>query len=152
MTAVRRYECPDTKFEGLSQRFMDIRKRVYDVPTLGKKAILICVPTTSGTGSEVTPFAVITDEVTGMKYPLADVRRSTPFFFMRQNIFLTRFVLRQYALTPSMAVIDPQLVMRMPKRLTAYGGIECVCVPRAPGTSTRAQPHRFTLHPSCFLC
>ena len=66
------YEQPDTKFEGLSQRFMDIRKRVYDVPTLGVKAMMIAIPTTSGTGSEVTPFSVITDEATGMKYPLAD--------------------------------------------------------------------------------
>jgi acetaldehyde dehydrogenase/alcohol dehydrogenase len=82
---------------------MDIRKRVYDVPELGKKAIMIAVPTTSGTGSEVTPFSVITDETTGMKYPLAD-----------------------YALTPSMAIIDPQLVLKMPKRLTAYGGIDAV--------------------------
>ena len=97
------YEQPDTKFEGLSQRFMDIRKRVYDVPTLGAKAMMIAIPTTSGTGSEVTPFSVITDESTGMKYPLAD-----------------------YALTPSMAIIDPFLVTRMPKRLTAYGGIDAV--------------------------
>ena len=97
------YEQPDTKFEGLSQRFMDIRKRVYDVPTLGEKAMMIAIPTTSGTGSEVTPFSVITDESTGMKYPLAD-----------------------YALTPTMAIIDPFLVTRMPKRLTAYGGIDAV--------------------------
>ncbi|EFN53515.1 hypothetical protein CHLNCDRAFT_58567 [Chlorella variabilis] len=66
------YEVPDIKFESLAIRFMDIRKRVYEVPELGKKAQLICVPTTSGTGSEVTPFAVVTDESTGMKYPLAD--------------------------------------------------------------------------------
>lgn len=97
------YEVPDTKFEGLSQRFMDIRKRVYDVGELGKKAIMIAVPTTSGTGSEVSPFAVITDEATGEKYPLAD-----------------------YGLTPTMAIVDPQLVMRMPRRLTAYGGIDAV--------------------------
>ncbi len=97
------YEHPETKFEGLSQRFMDIRKRVYDVPTLGSKAMMIAVPTTSGTGSEVTPFSVITDETTGLKYPLAD-----------------------YALTPNMAIVDPQLVLKMPKKLTAYGGIDAV--------------------------
>ena len=97
------YENPDTKFEGLSMRFMDIRKRVYDIPELGKKAYFIAIPTTSGTGSEVTPFSVITDETTGQKYPLAD-----------------------YALTPMMAIVDPQLVLRMPKRLTAYGGIDAV--------------------------
>ncbi len=97
------YESPDTQFEGLSQRFMDIRKRVYDLPELGKKAMMVAIPTTSGTGSEVTPFSVITDETSGSKYPLAD-----------------------YALTPSMAIVDPQLVLRMPKRLTAYGGIDAV--------------------------
>jgi acetaldehyde dehydrogenase/alcohol dehydrogenase len=97
------YEEPDTQFEGLSQRFLDIRKRVYDLPTLGTKAIMIAVPTTSGTGSEVTPFSVITDESSGAKYPLAD-----------------------YALTPTVAIIDPNLVLRMPKRLTAYGGIDAV--------------------------
>ena len=76
---------------------------MYDVPTLGEKAMMIAIPTTSGTGSEVTPFSVITDETTGQKYPLAD-----------------------YALTPSMAIVDPFLVMKMPKRLTAYGGIDAV--------------------------
>ena len=76
---------------------------MYDVPTLGVKAMMIAIPTTSGTGSEVTPFSVITDETTGQKYPLAD-----------------------YALTPSMAIVDPFLVMKMPKRLTAYGGIDAV--------------------------
>jgi acetaldehyde dehydrogenase / alcohol dehydrogenase len=97
------YEQPNTVFEGLSQRFLDIRKRVYDLPELGKKAIMIAIPTTSGTGSEVTPFSVITDESNGSKYPLAD-----------------------YALTPTMAIVDPNLTLRMPKRLTAYGGIDAV--------------------------
>lgn len=97
------YEQPDVQFEGIATRFMDIRKRVYELPALGKKAELIAVPTTSGTGSEVTPFAVVTDDRTGIKYPLAD-----------------------YALTPSVAIIDPELVMRMPKRLTAYGGIDAL--------------------------
>ncbi|KAI7843832.1 hypothetical protein COHA_002730 [Chlorella ohadii] len=97
------YEVPDIQFEKLAVRFMDIRKRVYDVPELGKKAQLVCVPTTSGTGSEVTPFAVVTDERTGIKYPLAD-----------------------YALTPNMAIVDPQLVLNMPKSLTAFGGIDAL--------------------------
>ena len=78
-------------------------KRVYALPTLGHKAILVAIPTTSGTGSEVTPFAVVTDDKTGIKYPLAD-----------------------YALTPNMAIVDPELVMHMPKKLTAYGGIDAL--------------------------
>jgi acetaldehyde dehydrogenase/alcohol dehydrogenase len=65
------YECPETRFDGLAMRFMDIRKRVYEVPELGKKATMVCIPTTSGTGSEVTPFSVVTDERHGEKYPLA---------------------------------------------------------------------------------
>lgn len=97
------YESPETSFEGLAMRFMDIRKRVYDLPELGKKAYFVAIPTTSGTGSEVTPFSVITDNSSGVKYPLAD-----------------------YSLTPHMAIVDPQLVMKMPKRLTAYGGIDAV--------------------------
>jgi acetaldehyde dehydrogenase/alcohol dehydrogenase len=97
------YEQPDTEFEGLATRFMDIRKRVYEVQPLGQKALMVCIPTTSGTGSEVTPFAVVTDQRTGVKYPLAD-----------------------YALTPNMAIIDPDLVMRMPKQLTAYGGLDAL--------------------------
>lgn len=95
------YEHPEVKFEGLALRFMDIRKRIYTFPTLGKKADLVCIPTTSGTGSEVTPFAVVTDEATGVKYPVAD-----------------------YELTPSMAIIDPELVLSMPKGLTSYSGID----------------------------
>lgn len=97
------YECPEIDFKGLAVRFMDIRKRVYEVPELGKKALFVCVPTTSGTGSEVTPFAVVTDEATGIKYPLAD-----------------------YALTPHMAIVDPQLVVNMPRSLTAFGGIDAL--------------------------
>lgn len=97
------YESPDIQFEGLAMRFMDIRKRVYQLPELGKKTDLVCIPTTSGTGSEVTPFSVVTDDKTGNKYPLAD-----------------------YALTPSMAIIDPHLVMNMPKSLTAFGGIDAL--------------------------
>jgi acetaldehyde dehydrogenase / alcohol dehydrogenase len=97
------YEHPETEFDGLAMRFMDIRKRIYELPALGNKAILVAIPTTSGTGSEVTPFAVVTDDRTGIKYPLAD-----------------------YALTPNMAIIDPELVMNMPKSLTAYGGIDAL--------------------------
>ncbi|HAZ47118.1 MAG TPA: bifunctional acetaldehyde-CoA/alcohol dehydrogenase [Cyanobacteria bacterium UBA11371] len=97
------YEHPEIEFEGLAMRFMDIRKRVYELPPLGDKAILVAIPTTSGTGSEVTPFAVVTDRRTDIKYPLAD-----------------------YALTPTMAIVDPELVLNMPKKLTAYGGIDAL--------------------------
>lgn len=97
------YEHPEIEFDGLAMRFMDIRKRVYELPPLGEKAILIAVPTTSGTGSEVTPFAVVTDRRTNIKYPLAD-----------------------YALTPTMAIVDPALVLNLPKKLTAYGGIDAL--------------------------
>ncbi len=97
------YEHPEIEFEGLAMRFMDIRKRVYELPPLGVKAIMVSIPTTSGTGSEVTPFAVVTDEKTGIKYPLAD-----------------------YALTPNMAIVDPSLTLNIPKRLTAYGGIDAI--------------------------
>ena len=95
------YEHPEVKFEGLALRFMDIRKRVYAFPNMGKKAQLVCIPTTSGTGSEVTPFAIITDEKTGMKWAIAD-----------------------YALTPSMAIVDSELAMGQPKGLTASCGID----------------------------
>ncbi len=97
------YEHPEVEFEGIATRFMDIRKRVYELPTLGKKAQLVAIPTTSGTGSEVTPFAVVTDDRTGIKYPLAD-----------------------YALTPNIAIVDPELVLHMPKSLTAFGGIDAL--------------------------
>lgn len=97
------YEHPEVEFEGLATRFMDIRKRVYELPPLGQKALMVAIPTTSGTGSEVTPFAVVTDDQAGIKYPLAD-----------------------YALTPNMAIVDPELVLNMPKKLTAYGGIDAL--------------------------
>ena len=95
------YEHPEVKFEGLALRFMDIRKRIYSFPDMGKKADLVCIPTTSGTGSEVTPFAIITDENTGMKWAIAD-----------------------YALTPTMAIVDSELAMGQPKGLTASCGID----------------------------
>lgn len=97
------YEQPQIEFEGLAMRFMDIRKRVYELPALGQKAQLICIPTTSGTGSEVTPFAVVTDDRVGIKYPLAD-----------------------YALTPNVAIVDPALTLHMPRSLTAFGGIDAL--------------------------
>jgi acetaldehyde dehydrogenase/alcohol dehydrogenase len=97
------YEHPEAEFEDLALRFMDIRKRVVQFPKLGEKARMVAIPTTSGTGSEVTPFAVVTDERTGRKYPIAD-----------------------YELTPNMAIVDPDLVMTMPKRLTAYSGIDAL--------------------------
>lgn len=97
------YEHPDVAFEELALRFMDIRKRIYKFPKLGAKADLVAIATTSGTGSEVTPFAVVTDDETGMKYPLAD-----------------------YELTPNMAIVDANLVMDMPKGLTAAGGYDAV--------------------------
>ncbi|MEX6202644.1 bifunctional acetaldehyde-CoA/alcohol dehydrogenase [Providencia hangzhouensis] len=97
------YEHPETHFEELALRFMDIRKRIHRFPKMGVKAKLVAITTTSGTGSEVTPFAVVTDDKTGQKYPLAD-----------------------YALTPNMAIVDANLVMNMPKSLTAFGGLDAV--------------------------
>jgi hypothetical protein len=81
----------------------DIRKRINAIPPLGAKAQLVAIPSTSGTGSEVTPFAVVTDHTTGIKYPLAD-----------------------YSLTPNMAICDANLVMEMPRKLTAYGGLDAL--------------------------
>ncbi|WP_422461590.1 bifunctional acetaldehyde-CoA/alcohol dehydrogenase [Endozoicomonas sp. ALB115] len=95
------YEQPDADFAGMAQKFLDIRKRVYKFPHLGKKAKLVAIPTTSGTGSEVTSFAVITDKEKGAKYPLAD-----------------------YELTPDVAIIDPNLVLTVPKKVTADTGLD----------------------------
>ena len=96
------YEHPDTSFDGLKLKFMDIRKRTYHFPKLGSKAQLVCIPTTSGTGSEVTSFSVITDKANGnIKYPLAD-----------------------YELTPDVAIIDPQFVVSLPKSATADTGLD----------------------------
>jgi len=97
------FEKPDLKFEDLAMRFMDIRKRISEFPDLGRKAIMVSIPTTSGSGSEVTPFTVITDDRTGVKYPIAD-----------------------YALTPDMAIIDPELVMTLPKLLVAHTGLDAL--------------------------
>ena len=95
------YEHPEVDFLDMAMRFMDIRKRVYTFPKMGEKAYFIAVPTSAGTGSEVTPFAVITDETTGVKYPLAD-----------------------YELLPNMAIVDCDLMMTMPKGLTSASGID----------------------------
>jgi len=95
------HEYPETNFADLAARFMDIRKRVHKFPRLRQKATLVCIPTTAGTGSEVTPFAVITDEKTNIKYPIAD-----------------------YELTPDMAIVDPALMLTMPKSVCAASGID----------------------------
>ncbi len=97
------YEHPEADFMDMAMRFSDIRKRVYTFPKMGQKAYFIAVPTTAGTGSEVTPFAVITDEQTGVKYPLAD-----------------------YELMPKMAIVDADMMMDAPKGLTAASGIDAV--------------------------
>ena len=97
------YEHPEVDFMDMAMRFMDIRKRVYTFPKMGEKAYFIAVPTSAGTGSEVTPFAVITDEKTGVKYPLAD-----------------------YELMPNMAVVDADMMMSMPKGLTSASGIDAM--------------------------
>ena len=97
------YEHPEADFMDMAMRFMDIRKRVYTFPKMGEKAYFIAVPTSAGTGSEVTPFAVITDEKTGVKYPLAD-----------------------YELMPKMAIVDADMHMSAPKGLTSASGIDAV--------------------------
>ena len=97
------YEHPDVDFQDMAMRFCDIRKRVYEFPKMGEKAYFVAIPTTAGTGSEVTPFAVITDEQSGVKYPLAD-----------------------YELMPDMAIVDADMMMSAPKGLTAASGIDAV--------------------------
>lgn len=98
-----RYEHPEAVFADMKEKFFDIRKRAFTFPTLGRLAHLVCIPTTSGTGSEVTPFAVITDTATGKKYPLAD-----------------------YALTPTVAIIDPVLTADLPRVVTADSGFDAL--------------------------
>ena len=97
------YEHPEVDFQDMAMRFMDIRKRVYDFPKMGEKAYFVAIPTSAGTGSEVTPFAVITDEKTGTKYPLAD-----------------------YELLPDMAIVDCNMMMKSPKSLTSASGIDAL--------------------------
>ena len=98
-----RYEHPEIVFADMREKFFDVRKRAFKFPTLGEVAKLVCIPTTSGTGAEVTPFAVITDEKTGVKYPLAD-----------------------YALTPTVAIVDPALTGKMPGFLAADSGFDAL--------------------------
>ena len=95
------YEHPDVNFDDLKQKFMDIRKRAFKYPELGRKSRLICIPTTSGTGSEVTPFAVISDKANNKKYPLTD-----------------------YSLTPTIAIIDPEFTTNLPAKATAMTGLD----------------------------
>ncbi|TFC83572.1 bifunctional acetaldehyde-CoA/alcohol dehydrogenase [Cryobacterium sinapicolor] len=97
------YEHPEIEFSDMKEKFFDVRKRAFKFPDLGELAKLVCIPTTSGTGSEMTPFAVITDEVTGVKYPLAD-----------------------YALLPTVAIIDPVLTSMMPSFLVADSGFDAL--------------------------
>lgn len=97
------YEHPEADFMDMAMRFMDIRKRIYTFPKMGEKAYFIAIPTSSGTGSEVTPFAVITDEKSGVKYPLAD-----------------------YELLPKMAIVDADMMMSQPKGLTSASGIDAL--------------------------
>jgi acetaldehyde dehydrogenase/alcohol dehydrogenase len=97
------YEHPEINFDDLKQKFMDIRKRAFKYPQLGKMSKLICIPTTSGTGSEVTPFAVISDKANNKKYPLAD-----------------------YSLTPTIAIVDPELTTNLPARATAMTGMDAL--------------------------
>ena len=97
------YEHPDADFMDMAMRFVDIRKRIYGFPKMGEKAYFIAIPTSAGTGSEVTPFAVITDEKSGVKYPLAD-----------------------YELLPKMAIVDADMMMNAPKGLTSASGIDAV--------------------------
>ncbi|MEE3402147.1 MAG: bifunctional acetaldehyde-CoA/alcohol dehydrogenase, partial [Candidatus Enteromonas sp.] len=95
------YEHPEVNFDDIKQKFMDIRKRAFKFPELGRKSKLICIPTTSGTGSEVTPFAVISDKANNKKYPLTD-----------------------YSLTPSIAIVDPEFTTNIPAKSTAYTGMD----------------------------
>ena len=112
------YEHPEADFQDMAMRFIDIRKRVYTFPHMGDKAYFIAVPTSAGTGSEVTPFAVITDQNSGVKYPLAD-----------------------YELMPKMAIVDPDLMMSGPKGLTSASGIDAVTHDLEAYASIMATPY-----------
>jgi acetaldehyde dehydrogenase/alcohol dehydrogenase len=112
------YEHPDVKFEDMAMRYIDIRKKVYQFPKMGEKALFVAVPTSSGTGSEVTPFAVITDEKTGTKYPITD-----------------------YELLPNMAIIDTDNMMTQPKGLTAASGVDVLVHALEAYASMMATPY-----------
>ncbi len=112
------YEHPEADFQDMAMRFIDIRKRVYTFPKMGEKAYFIAVPTSAGTGSEVTPFAVITDQETGVKYPLAD-----------------------YELMPKMAIVDADMMMSGPKGLTSASGIDAVTHDLEAYASVMATPY-----------
>lgn len=132
------YEHPEADFMDMAMRYIDIRKRVYTFPTMGEKATFVAVPTSSGTGSEVTPFAVITDEKTGLKYPLAD-----------------------YQLMPNMAIIDADNMMNQPKGLTSASGIDALthaleayasvmATDYTDGLALKAMKNIFTYLPSAY--
>jgi acetaldehyde dehydrogenase/alcohol dehydrogenase len=132
------YEHPEADFLDMAMRFMDIRKRVYTFPKMGEKAYFVAVPTSSGTGSEVTPFAVITDDSTGTKYPLAD-----------------------YELLPKMAIIDADMMMNQPKGLTSASGIDALthaleayastmATDYTDGLALKAMKNIFTYLPSAY--
>jgi acetaldehyde dehydrogenase/alcohol dehydrogenase len=132
------YEHPDVDFMDLAMRFMDIRKRVYTFPKMGQKAYFVAIPTSAGTGSECTPFAVITDETTGVKYPLAD-----------------------YELLPNMAIIDADNMMNAPKGLTSASGIDALthaleayasimATDYTDGLALKAIKNIFTYLPRCY--
>ena len=132
------YEHPEADFFDMAMRFMDIRKRVYTFPKMGEKAYFVAIPTSSGTGSEVTPFAVITDEKTGVKYPLAD-----------------------YELMPNMAIIDADNMMNQPKGLTSASGIDALthaleayasimATDYTDGLALKAMKNIFTYLPSAY--
>ena len=112
------YEHPDVDFMDMAMRFIDIRKRIYTFPKMGEKAYFVAIPTSAGTGSEVTPFAVITDETTGVKYPLAD-----------------------YELMPDMAIVDADLMMNAPKGLTSASGIDAMTHALEAYVSVMASPY-----------
>lgn len=112
------YEHPEADFLDMAMRFIDIRKRIYTFPKMGEKAYFVAIPTSAGTGSEVTPFAVITDESTGVKYPLAD-----------------------YALLPNMAIVDADMMMNAPKGLTSASGIDAMTHALEAYVSVMATPY-----------
>ena len=132
------YEHPEVDFQDMAMRFIDIRKRVYTFPKMGEKAYFVAIPTSSGTGSEVTPFAVITDQETGVKYPLAD-----------------------YQLLPNMAIIDTDNMMSQPKGLTSASGVDVLthaleayasvmATDYTDGLALKAMKNVFEYLPTCY--